>query len=382
MRRLMISVIFLLHLSTVYSHQTSTSFVSLEHRENSTQGIWKVAIGDLHALLSLDIDNDGEIRWLEVKQKENELILLLRENMDLISKGSSCAVTRSLVSVIAVESILDRNFIIIPFSTNCILSEINELKYRYYFEYNNEHKAIITLLNDKAESSVHVLSVNNNVLKTHPEIRYSFGHIVTEGIWHIWLGFDHILFLLTLIVGVLFINSAKATESNKTKTWVEVVKVVSAFTIAHSITLGLASLGFINLPNRFIEPAIAITLVIAALYNIRHLLPGWLNRQLTWSVWKMAFIFGLIHGFGFANVLAELNLPGADLALTLLAFNLGVELGQLAIVVLFISILLLLLSKKRFKHKQLELMLPVSSGFVICTAGVWFVERAFDISVI
>jgi hypothetical protein len=107
----------------------------------------------------------------------------------------------------------------------------------------------------------------------------------------------------------------------------EVLAVVTAFTVAHSITLSLSVLQWVEPPASFIEPVIAISVVLAAVNNLL----GW------WSVrrWRLAFVFGLIHGFGFANVLLDLGLPAQQLAVALGGFNLGVELGQLAIVLAF-----------------------------------------------
>jgi len=103
--------------------------------------------------------------------------------------------------------------------------------------------------------------------------------------------------------------------------------VVSAFTVAYSITLALASLQIIVLPVQAVEVMIAVTLVYAALHNIQQYLPGTMWRFMAISIWKMALVFGLIHGFGFANALSDLNLTSANIAFSLLAFNLGVEFG-------------------------------------------------------
>src|SRR5207247_3039031 len=110
----------------------------------------------------------------------------------------------------------------------------------------------------------------------------------------------------------------------------DVVKVVTAFTLAHSITLSLAALSVVSLPSRLVESAIALSVVLAALNNLRPLV---FEKR-----WVIAFCFGLVHGFGFASVLADLGLPQESLLIALVAFNLGVELGQLAIVGVFLPI--------------------------------------------
>jgi hypothetical protein len=147
----------------------------------------------------------------------------------------------------------------------------------------------------------------------------------------------------------------------------DVVRVVSAFTLAHSITLALAVLDVLDPPSRWVESIIAASVVFAALNNI-------------WPVvgegrWRLTFVFGLVHGFGFAGALKDLGLDGAHLATSLLGFNLGVELGQLAIVALFLP-LAWQLRRSRFYQRGL---LVGGSALIAVLAGVWLVERAFDL---
>jgi hypothetical protein len=154
---------------------------------------------------------------------------------------------------------------------------------------------------------------------------------IKEGIWHIWRGYDHILFLLALLLpGVLRRSDGTWEPVMAVKPAViRVLQIVTAFTVAHSITLSLAALGLVHLPSRLIESAIAASVVMAALNNLR---PFFFERG-----WLVAFGFGLLHGFGFANALSDLGLHSGQFALTLFGFNLGVEIGQLAIVALFFA---------------------------------------------
>ena len=145
------------------------------------------------------------------------------------------------------------------------------------------------------------------------------------------------------------------------------LKVVTAFTVAHSITLSLAALGVVSLPSRFVESAIAASVVFAALNNLR----GTIERRR----WVMAFVFGLIHGFGFASALADLGLPTQALALALVGFNVGVELGQMAIVVAFIPFAFWLRATKFYRVG----VLVVGSILVALIAAYWFIQRAFDV---
>jgi hypothetical protein len=145
-----------------------------------------------------------------------------------------------------------------------------------------------------------------------------------------------------------------------------VLKVVTAFTFAHSITLSLATLRVVTLPSRWVESAIAASVVIAALGNIFVFIEG---RR-----WAIAFAFGLIHGFGFAAVLADLHLPREALLLALVAFNLGIEAGQLIIVACFLPVAFLLRETWFYRRASL-----VGGSLVIALiAAVWLAERAFD----
>ena len=150
---------------------------------------------------------------------------------------------------------------------------------------------------------------------------------------------------------------------------VDVVSIVTAFTIAHSLTLSLAVLGFITLPSRLIESAIAASVIVAALNNLYPLIEK--------RLWIVAFVFGLVHGLGFANVLTDLALPKPALAVSLVSFNLGVEAGQLAIVATFLP--LAYLSRRSWLYPRLAL--GAGSLSIAAVASVWLIERSLDIGI-
>ena len=186
---------------------------------------------------------------------------------------------------------------------------------------------------------------------TNTTIWQQLGSYFWLGVEHIFLGFDHILFLLSLLVVCKFR---------------ELFKIVTSFTIAHTITLILATLEFVQLPSRFVETAIAATIVYVAVENF------WIKE--TSHRWMLTFVFGLIHGFGFAGVLRELGLPTDGLVRSLISFNVGVEAGQLVIVcVLFPAIVGLI----KWKHGQVVQRL-ISGLIALCGLG-WFIDRAMGI---
>ncbi len=192
---------------------------------------------------------------------------------------------------------------------------------------------------------------------------------VREGVWHIWVGFDHILFLLSLLLPSVFIAMGKGWQpaDRFSSAFWDVFKVATSFTVAHSITLSLAALSVIQLPSRLVESAIALSVVLAALNNVWPLVHG---RR-----WVVAFGFGLIHGFGFASVLTDLGLPQGALLVALVGFNLGVEAGQLAIIAAFLPLAFAL--RRTWVYRRLVFL--VGSAAIAVVAGIWLVERAFNL---
>jgi len=174
------------------------------------------------------------------------------------------------------------------------------------------------------------------------------------GIEHIFVGYDHILFLL----GLILIGGRIAN----------VVKIVTAFTVAHSITLILAALRFVTVPSRIVESVIALSIVYIAVENF--------FVQESDQRWLISFAFGLMHGFGFANVLRELGLPPRGLIASLLSFNVGVEIGQLVIVLLTFPCVLFVL-KTRWRKQ----FIYATSTCILIFGAAWFVERAFDFNI-
>ena len=182
-----------------------------------------------------------------------------------------------------------------------------------------------------------------------------FAVYVRHGIEHIAFGFDHLLFVAALMLIV--------------RDWRKLVKAVTAFTAAHSITLTCATLGWVTLPSAPVETMIAISIVLVAA-EVVHMESGQRSLAIT-SPWIVAFAFGLLHGFGFAGALVELGLPQDDIPLTLLAFNVGVELGQLA----FIAVILTALYSVR-RIIMIPRQAIVGSAYAIgIVAAFWSVQR-------
>ena len=188
-------------------------------------------------------------------------------------------------------------------------------------------------------------------IETAPAASHSTGSFVLLGIHHILSGYDHLLFVIGLLLpgGDLL----------------SLAKIITAFTIAHSVTLTLAVLQVVTLPDRLIEAVIALSIAYVAAENL-------FGRPAVSRRWLVSFCFGLVHGFGFSSALRELGLPAQGLLFSLLGFNVGVELGQ-ALVVAICLPLLILLRRTRWSHPAV-----VTSSVAILVVGlVLFVERAF-----
>jgi len=226
------------------------------------------------------------------------------------------------------------------------------------FAYDATHETYVNLYENGTLRRQDVLD------RAHPALRWFSGGrqgltqvartFVAAGIHHIFIGPDHILF----IVGLLLLGGGLG----------RLLKIVTAFTVAHSITLALAALEIVRAPSHVIEPAIALSIVVVGVENL--LAAG---RQRDGRAW-IAFGFGFVHGFGFASVLREFGLPPGALGASLFSFNLGVEIGQMGIVLAVVPLLALL----RARDARLgEWAVRYGSAVVIAAGSYWFVQRVF-----
>jgi hydrogenase/urease accessory protein HupE len=225
------------------------------------------------------------------------------------------------------------------------------------FPYDPVHQ---TFVNVYEQGSIRLQAILD---KDRHEVEYFTGtrqgtiavirRFAASGVHHILIGPDHLLFL----VGLLLLGGR----------WRQLVLVVTAFTAAHSITLSLAALNLVTPPASLIEPAIALSIVYVGADNLT------VRGGRDMRVW-IAFAFGLIHGFGFANVLREMNLPSRALGWSLFSFNLGVEIGQLMVVLLVASAVAVVRRRSELAGRRLT----VAGSVVVIAAGAfWFVQRVF-----
>lgn len=192
---------------------------------------------------------------------------------------------------------------------------------------------------------------------------------VREGMVHIWIGYDHILFLITLLLASVVVSTGRGFKAvdRLRPAMINLITVVTLFTVAHSITLALAMKGWVTLPSRIVEPMIALSIVVVALNNIYPFMRKY--------VWLLIFGFGLFHGLGFASVLMELAVNRQSRIMGLIGFNVGVEIGQLAIVLVIFPILYLLRQQSWYGFAVLK----VGSGLIALVGAWWLVTRALNV---
>jgi hypothetical protein len=360
----------LLLAGTAHAHKPSDSYLSIRADGQSISGQWDIALRDLEHAIGLDADGDGAITWGELKARHAELEAYALARLALRADDKPCrlAATERLV-----DEHSDGAYAVLRFAAHCEPARYRALtlEYSLFFDLDPTHRG---LLRSEAggQTRTAVLSPERPRVEVGADARSAleqFGDYLREGIWHIWIGFDHILFLVSLLLPSVFIyfdRQWQPAERFRDSFW-DVFKVATSFTVAHSITLSLAALSVIDLPSRLVESAIALSVVLAALNNVWPVVHG---RR-----WLAAFGFGLVHGFGFASVLAGLGLPQDALLLALVGFNVGVELGQVAIVAAFLPFAYA--ARRTWAYRKLVVV--GGSAAIAVIACIWLVERAFDL---
>ena len=374
MKRWIASLIALLLASMAWAHKPSDSYLTLraEAGKGDLTARWDIALRDLDYVLQLDRDSNGELTWGEVRQRTEDITRFATRNLQLHTGDKACR--WETAAPLQLDHHSDGTYAVLSLVARCPSLDAGlKLRYSLFFDVDPSHRGLVQwvapggvaaqALVFGTESAEQTLALQSS--GAWPTLR----QYLVDGVWHIWIGYDHILFLLSLLLPAVLVRRRGKWEGapglgGAVK---EVLKVVTAFTLAHSITLTLAALQIISLPSRLVESAIALSVIFAALNNLRGTIES--------KRWVMAFAFGLIHGFGFASVLADLGLPQNALVLALVGFNGGVEVGQLAIVAVFLPVAFLL-RKTLFYQRG---VLHAGSLIVAAIATWWFIQRAFDI---
>ena len=355
------------------AHKASDSYLTLTRTGSDSAAIsgrWDIALRDVDNAITLDTNGDGDISWGEVRAKHRAIADYALSRLAIESNGASCNIASG-------EQLIDQHsdgaYTVLRFTGDCPRPGATlTVDYRLLFDIDPQHRGLLQYVEAGAASSVifgvdsHRQSIGGAAAGPFEQFR----QYVRDGIWHIWLGFDHILFLMSLLLPAVLLRRGHAwlPATSFGAVAIDVAKIVTAFTIAHSITLTLATLGVVSPNGRWVESGIALSVALAALNNVFPLVKN--------GRWVAAFGFGLIHGFGFASALKDLGLPTGSLVLSLFGFNVGVEIGQLAIVALFLPIAFALRETWAYRRA----LLAGGSLAIATIAGVWLVERAFNVA--
>lgn len=350
--------------SSAFAHQVSTAYLQLERTGSEVKVTWDVSVKDLNVMYGLDANKNGEVTWGEVEAVEPELKSQLSSLFEISQPEGKCP-------VVAINDIMTRTrsfgrYLVfswtLKFTSDTPTIWVN---YKFLRDIDPNHAVFVKLVNGSSIASELISPANTKL--SFPEISSApatglLGYI-EHGVHHILIGYDHVAFLLTLLIPAVLQRGGSAKRPSLWQSAKEVAVVVTAFTLAHSITLALAVLKVVTLPSQPVEAAIALSIIISALVNIF----GKVGRIQA----GIAFCFGLLHGFGFASILLEEELPATAVAKALFGFNVGVELGQLSIVAVMLP-LLFGLSRTAFYR---PVILRGASGVLALVGAFWLVER-------
>ena len=369
-----------------YAHKSSDAYLFLDGDGTVTTLRADVALRDLDVALQIDGDGDGRLTWGEVKAARPAIEAFLQTGVGL----QGCTLN---AAGFALEQRADGVYAASTFAAACPKDWVVQpgaIQYTLLAGIDPTHRAIARVqfgqnapqlrLIDPRQPHIPVAApapaeqAPKGGADASPQVATQnapapAGGFVAEGVAHILGGFDHVLFLICLLLPAVMVRNAPGAA----RMWTPVAQpgqalwplfgVITMFTLAHSVTLTLAAFKLVSLPSSIIEPAIAVTIILTALDNIWPLL--------RFPRAAVAFVFGLVHGFGFAGVLAELNLPVNQFAWALLQFNIGLELGQLVLVGMAVTALYLLRDRPAYPRW----VITGGSTAAMLIGVWWFAER-------
>ncbi len=354
--------------SQAHAHIASNGFLVARIDGARVTGSIEVSVRDAALAVAVDANGDGKVTWGELRAAEASLVDYMGEHFSLATATRSCQIT---FQALQINDRVDGNYASFPFVARCP-EDIHGLTIRYDLmaDIDPSHRGLLTLsAGDHVQTAVLGGSSAPATFSVFaPTPSRAFLEYFRAGVLHILSGIDHLLFLLSLLLPAVLFREGKQWQPvpQARGAVMSILKVVTAFTLAHSITLTLAALDVVRLPSRLTESVIAASIIVAALNNIFPLV--------TESRARIAFAFGLLHGFGFASVLTDMGLPQGARLISLLAFNLGIETGQLAVVLAVMPVVYWLRSGVFYRRA----VMPFGSAAIAVLALVWFVQRAFS----
>ena len=367
----LITVLLLILPTLALGHKPSDSYLRFNVEDGGAlSGQWDIALRDLERAVGVDQNRDARVTWGELKARRAELEDHILSRLTVTARDGDRERVCALGSDgLKVDHHVDGAYAVFLLKGDCGISPLSlTLNYRLLFDRDASHQGLVEVRYDDQPGQAVALS---NQHREQTLSRDGDGGLVAlatffrQGVHHILIGYDHILFLLTLLFPAVLIwrQGAWQPKESMREALLTTLGIVTAFTVTHSLTLALASLGLVNLPTWLVESAIAITVGLGAASNLA---PQFFPRR-----WVMALVFGLIHGLGFAAVLSDLGLAGGSLVLTLLGFNLGVEAGPALIVLIFVPAAFLVRRTEAYRRG----FVPIGSVAIIAIACVWAVDR-------
>jgi hypothetical protein len=368
-------VLLLLGLYTCSSiaHELSTTFISAELRDDgSLDGQLKLDILDLKEVVTLDVDANGELTWGEIEASSDAIQNYVTNGLRFYTGAQQCNL--KLNNQLELQELNSVTYLVLSFSSplysssKCAGKDQLSFEYSLLFDAATNHKAIVSL-RVASEEHVFILDKENSRNSINVELNESsswstFWAFIYQGIFHILIGLDHILFLFTLLLTLCFYRHLGEWRSVDSKKVIikKTLFIITSFTIAHSITLSGTALGIIPVMGSWIEIVIAASILFNVLNN---LFPMIKNLSL------ITFLFGLIHGMGFAGALSEFGFTQEHQLLSVLGFNLGVEIGQLGLLVVFLPILLWIRKSNFYRWYGMQLL----SLLIGAVAIYWILQR-------
>jgi hypothetical protein len=350
--------------SLVHAHAQSTSFLIVEVKEGNAVPVrWDLSVHDLIWSVFIDADYDGLATWREIQDAGPAINNAVLAQINVSRGGGACALR---VDDLALAEHGEQNFLSVALLADCPRAGRLRIGGPLFMTGDASQRVLVSAHRD-GESFAGVLSATASSWDEPGQVSAwaSFVRFVGEGVWHVLIGYDHIAFVLLLLLPSVMrpVKGRWQGAEGLAPVTREIFTIVTAFTIAHSTTLALAVTGTVVLPTQPIEVAIAASIAIAGLLNLLPKLSGWRL--------PLAFGFGFVHGFGFANALNEIDTSGTSLLPLLAGFNIGVELAQLGIVAVVLPLIYLARGTRWYSSG----VLPLGSCALGAAGLVWLVQR-------
>jgi hypothetical protein len=352
--------------STAQAHAQSTSYLILDLPEAAAAPVqlrWDLSVHDLIWSVFIDADYDGLATWEEIQAARPAIGNALLAQITLRRGGVHCSLR---TGDFALAKRGEENLLSVLLQADCPQAGPISVAGPLFMTGDASQRVLLTAHRGGATFSSALSAVAPSWTEPAQVSAWaSFARFVGEGIWHVLIGYDHIAFVLLLLLPSVMrpVNGRWQGAAGIGPVTRDIVTIVTAFTLAHSTTLALAVTGTVVLPTQPIEVAIAASIAAAGLLNLLPKLSGWRL--------PLAFGFGFVHGFGFANALSEIDASGTALLPLLAGFNIGVEVAQLGIVAVVLPLIYLARRQRWYAGG----VLPLGSCALGAAGLVWLVQR-------